>query len=470
MLDEYVFGDIERISPEAPVPILKIDRREDRCGGAANTALALAALGATVHCPTVLGEDAPADRLLNLLDRVGAVQTTPLRTADRPTILKTRFVGLARHRHAQQVLRVDSERTAPLPDALRMQLLDAVADALPHCAAVAVEDYGKGVLCPQTLGEIIDLARRAELPVLVDPHPGVNFAAYRGCDVLTPNRYEAQLASGVEIIDDEASLDRAADALLNQADARAVVITLDRQGAFLKSPDRPGLLVPTRPRSVYDVSGAGDVVMAALTLTLAAGWDLRDAVALANLAGGLEVERFGVVPVTREELTAELRSLIGLRRSKIIERTALEAELDRLRRNGARIVCTNGCFDLLHMGHVGYLQQARERGTHLVVAINSDDSVRRLKGPRRPVIDADERAAMLAALECVDYVTVFDEDTPEALLELLQPDILAKGGSTGEIVGREIVEHAGGQVVRLDLVEGRSTTSIINRILETHDG
>lgn len=469
MLDEYVYGDIERISPEAPVPVLRVVRREMRCGGAANTALAMAALGAEVQCVGVIGKDAAGEELIGLLTAAGCETSGLLPLGDRPTILKRRYVGLAQHRHAQQVLRVDEESTDGLGPDIAIRLGKAVAKRLAVADLLAVEDYNKGVV--EASGpQAIEKARAATLPVVCDPACVASYDRYRGATLITPNRFEASLASGIEI-DSEVSMGQAATTLIEQFDIANVAITLDKQGAWLQSAGQTGQRIPTRPRSVYDVTGAGDVVMAMLALALAEKVDLPLAVALANLAGGLEVERFGVVPVTRDEIRDEIEHELGQRRSKVLDRTQLSADLQRRRTAGGEtIVFTNGCFDMLHMGHVNYLQQARELGTCLVVAINSDDSIRRLKGPSRPIIPAEERANMLAALECIDYVTIFDEDTPEALLERLCPDLLVKGGSTDVIVGAEIVEGYGGAVRRLDLVEGRSTTDIINDILDRHNG
>jgi D-beta-D-heptose 7-phosphate kinase/D-beta-D-heptose 1-phosphate adenosyltransferase len=298
----------------------------------------------------------------------------------------------------------------------------------------------------------------------VDPALIRDYRRYRGATLLTPNRFESELASGLKITDD-AALAAVARRIVEAADAQAVLITLDKEGGYLMDRGGSGRRVPShKPRNVYDVTGAGDEVLAALAVAIAEGCTFDDAAALANVVGGLEVERFGVVPITRREVHEELREMVGLRGGKVLPRAVLAEEVARRRREGQTIAFTNGCFDLLHMGHVRYLQQARELGSCLIVAINSDDSVRRLKGPTRPIIGQDERAEMLAALECVDYVTIFDEDTPIPLLELLRPDVLAKGGTTPLVVGRDLVEGYGGRVLTLDMVAGLSTTQIIERI------
>ena len=308
------------------------------------------------------------------------------------------------------------------------------------------------------------------MPVIVDPACISDYRRYRGATLLTPNRYETELASGIKIVDDE-SLTRAANQILLLAEADAVVVTLDKEGAFLltRDGDGKGMHISTRPRSVYDVTGAGDMVLGMLAVAIAQGCGYEDAVRLANIAGGLEIERFGVVAITKSEIIDELHHMIGLRNGKVLARKKLADELKKRRDRGERIIFTNGCFDLLHLGHVRYLQQARQLGSCLVVAINSDDSIKHLKGPGRPIISQDERADMLGSLECVDYVTIFDEDTPIPLLEMLKPQVLVKGGTTDVIVGKDLVESYGGEVLGLEKVEGLSTTEIINRIVENHN-
>ena len=469
MLDRYVYGDVERINPEAPVPVLRTVRTRDGVGGAGNVAAAAAVLGAKVACIGVIGTDAAGDELERLLREAGADPSPLIRLSDRPTAVKTRYVGLAQHRHAQQMLRVDEESAAALPASVQEALRKCLHEQLPACDIVVLEDYNKGVFGEELTPRLIADARAADKSVLVDPARIDDFRKYRGATVLKPNRYEAGLAAGI-LITDEATLEKAAARLLEIADAQAVVITLDKEGAYLYTAEGGKRIAHCRPRSVYDVSGAGDETLAVLAVALAGGCTAEEAVELANVAGGLEVERAGFVPIRRQEMIDELRSLVGLRSGKVMDRRRLAEELARRRARGDAIVFTNGCFDLLHMGHVRYLQEARALGSCLVVAINSDASVAKLKGPSRPVIGQDERAEMLAALECVDYVTVFDEDTPHALLELLRPDVLAKGGTTPVVVGREVVEGTGGRVVTLGLVEGLSTTQIIERILGSRTG
>ena len=468
ILDCYVYGDVERINPEAPVPVLKVLRREEIAGGAGNVAAAASALGAKVTCVGVVGQDMYADRLRALLAEMQADTSALMPLADRSTAVKTRYVGLAQHRHAQQMLRVDEESLHDLPADVQDHLVKSVATLAAQADVVVLEDYNKGVLRGELGQRIVAAATAAGKAVVVDPALIRDFSRYHGATMLKPNRYEASLASGIEIKDD-ATLQQAADRLMEQAHAQAIVISLDREGGFLCRRGQAGKRIPhQRPRSVYDVTGAGDETVAVLAVALAAGCTYEHAEELANVAGGLEVERHGFVPITTQEIQDELRHMLGLRGGKVLSRPQLVQEITRRHAAGDQVVFTNGCFDLLHTGHVRYLQQAREQGSCLIVAINSDASVQRLKGPTRPVVGEVERAEMLASLECVDYVTVFDEDTPIPLLEALHPDILIKGGTTPYIVGRELVESYGGRVCNMDLVAGMSTTQIIGRILETH--
>ena len=467
MLDRYVYGNVERISPEAPVPVLRTVRNETRIGGAGNAADAIVALGGRAVCLGLIGTDDAGTQLIAKLNDAGADTTMLLRRKTHPTTIKTRYVGLAQHRHAQQMFRVDEEAVDDASDRSLATMLAAVRRELKGCGVLAIEDYNKGVLTDSACPQLIAEARKVGTPVVVDPACISNYRRYRGATLLTPNRYEASIASGIAITDDE-SLARAAKQVLLIAEADAVVVTLDREGCYLLRRNSPPVRIAhSHPRAVYDITGAGDEVLGMLAMALAEDCDLEHAVALANVVGGLEVERFGVVAITRDEVLDELRGMVGLRGKKVVARKRLREEVSRRRERGETIVFTNGCFDLLHMGHVRYLRQARELGNCLVVAINSDASVTRLKGPERPIVGQDERAEMLGALECVDYVTIFGEDTPKQLLKQLQPDVLAKGGTTTEVVGRDIVEDYGGKVLTLDKVDGLSTTEIIDQIIGT---
>ncbi|MCJ7543169.1 MAG: bifunctional heptose 7-phosphate kinase/heptose 1-phosphate adenyltransferase [Phycisphaerae bacterium] len=469
MLDRYVYGQANRLSQEAPVPVLRALRSATTPGGAGNVASALLALGARAICIGLIGHDQAGDELKDLLTGAGAQISGLVRLAKFATVVKTRYVGLGQHRNPQQLLRVDQEDPATVSDTVRGTLRAALRGELRHSKTVVIQDYDKGALNETNTPQIIADARKAGAAVVVDPAGIRDYRRYVGATLLKPNRYEAEVATGISIVD-EVSLERAARQLILAADLDAVAISLDKDGVYLCVKGSPGRhFPPPRALTVYDITGAGDVLVAMLALALGEGCDFAQAVTLGNLVGGMAVERFGPVPVQKEEVLEELRRLTGLRGRKLRTHKQLLDEITRRRRAGQTLVFTNGVFDLLHMGHLRYLRQARQLGSCLVVAINSDASARRLKGARRPVIGQDERAEMLGALECVDFVTIFDEDTPKPLLELLKPDVLVKGGSTDQIVGHEIVEKYGGRVRKLELVSGLSTTDIINRVLTSHN-
>lgn len=465
MLDRYVFGDAERISPEAPVPVLRVLERQDRVGGAGSVALNLRALGAQVSCFGLLGSDSFGDRVERFLSEAGAETDGLLRVADRPTITKTRLVGLAEHRHRQQILRVDDELVRPPPPEAAERLLSALRGALARADVVCLEDYAKGLLAPQVCVEVIAAARSAGKPVLIDPARSADWDKYRGGSVLTPNRVELEIALGRRL--DDAELDAQGAALAALLELNALIVTLGRDGARLIRPDGSARHFPTRPRAVYDNTGAGDAVLAMVTVALAAGATLEQAVPLANIAGGLEVSKFGCVPIGRDEVIRELRHAQDGARTKIRSLEELIAELNARRQHGETVVFTNGCFDLLHPGHVSLLERARALGSLLVVGLNSDASIRAQgKGPDRPVRNQEDRARMLAALEAVDYVVLFDEPDPGRLIERIVPDVLVKGADWAGrgVVGREFVESRGGRVVLLELAEGYSTSGELERI------
>ena len=341
---------------------------------------------------------------------------------------------------------------------------------LADSQAVLVSDYGKGVCTPAVVRQVIAVAVNRRVPVLVDPAANVDFSRYAGATLLVPNRCEAEFAVGFQIDAFDSAI-RAGRMLQERSGAGAVLIKLDRDGMVLINPDSAETIYRARPRDVWDVTGAGDLVLAVLGLCAAAGMSLEDSAALANTAAGLEVERHGVVPVTRSEILEELRRSFQPK-AKLVSIDELVPVVARCRAARRTIVFTNGCFDLLHVGHVNLLQNAAAEGDVLIVAVNGDASVRRLKGPARPVVSAQNRALLLTALECVDYVVVFDEDTPCELLKRLQPDVLVKGGTyrPEEVVGREIVEWYGGRVCVTPALDGISTTSILRKADSEHTG
>ncbi len=467
MLDRYVIGDAERISPEAPVPVLLAVEDEERVGGAGSVALNVVALGARVDCFGALGRDAFGDRVLKLLTDGGSDVDGLLRVDDRPTITKTRIVGLAEHRHRQQILRVDRELVRPLTPSDRERLLGAAVERMVDADVVCLEDYDKGLLEVDVCRPLIAAARRLRRPVLVDPARSNAWERYRGATLLTPNRAEFELAVGRRVSDSE--LDAAAAELIERYEIEAIVVTLGRDGARLVRAGGAATHFSTRPRAVYDNTGAGDAVLAMLAVAMAAGAPLEEAVPLANIAGGLEIGKFGCVPITSAEVLEELRSEHALGRGKIRTVAELLPEIERRRSRGETIVFTNGCFDLLHPGHVDLLERARQFGSVLVVGLNSDDSVRSLgKGDDRPLRRQADRARMLSALESVDYVVIFDEPDPGRLIQQVSPNVLVKGADWAgkRVVGQDHVESRGGRVELVQLVAGFSTTDELRRIRE----
>ncbi|HUU91419.1 MAG TPA: D-glycero-beta-D-manno-heptose 1-phosphate adenylyltransferase [Phycisphaerae bacterium] len=465
ILDRYVYGDAERISPEAPIQILRADEAESRLGGAGSVVANLRALGAGVSVFSVVGRDAAGDDVRRELNDAGARTGGVLRLADRPTTIKTRFVGRAQHRHPQQVLRVDQEDTRPVSRQVEDRLLSKIEPALRTADGVVLSDYNKGVLTPRLTQAIIRLARRRKVPVVVDPIKAPDYSKYRRATLLTPNRAETELASGVSLTGRDA-VRRAAKQLLNGLALEALVVTLDREGAWLAARGRPGRMVPTRLRPVYDVTGAGDMVISVIAVALAAGAPLLDAVRLANVAGGLEVMKFGVQTVSRDEIVAELVEESRRSGDKLRTLDALLADLARHRARGETVAFTNGCFDLIHAGHIEYFDFAGRQGDVLVVGLNSDRSIRALKGPERPICPQEQRARVLSAIEVIDYIVIFDDDTPQKLIEAVRPDALIKGEDWRHkgVVGREFVESHGGRVVLAPLLKGLSTTDLVNRI------
>lgn len=468
MLDRYVWGDAERISQEAPVILLHADRREERLGGASSVATLLRALGARVSLAGVVGADADGERVRGVLLDLGIDDEAVLIDPDRPTTVKERYIGRAQQRHPQQMIRVDYEVRGALGSEREQLLRQAAVRQVRRADVVLVSDYDKGVCTPGLLTEVIAAARAQGVRVLADPIRGSDYRKYHGCSAITPNRLEAGLATGRALGSAAQALESARE-LRERLDLEAAIVTLDKEGMALAHVDGREQVFPTRPRQVYDITGAGDMVMAVLGMALAAGADYDPAIRLANIAGGLEVEKIGVATVTRDEILRDLLHGEGGHAgagTKLRSRAALVQELRARKAVGQRIAFTNGCFDVLHAGHVQYLQEARAQADALVVALNSDAGVRALKGPARPVNDAGSRAVVLAALEAVDYLTIFDEPTPLEVIEALRPDVLVKGADyrRDEVVGADFVESYGGRVHLAQLREGFSTTRLLQRL------
>ncbi|HUG90523.1 MAG TPA: bifunctional heptose 7-phosphate kinase/heptose 1-phosphate adenyltransferase [Planctomycetaceae bacterium] len=469
ILDRYVWGDAERVSQEAPVILLREERQELRLGGAANVAHMLRGLEAEAIMAGVVGNDSDGRGLRAELHAAGVDCSAVVDDPSRPTTVKVRFIGRAQGRHAHQMLRVDREVRTPVAAGIAGRMNDALQARLAECQAVLVSDYGKGVCTPELVAAVIHAARSAGLPVIVDPSSSGDCRNFVDATAVTPNRTEAGRATGrsIRTRDDAFAAGRRLCAQFNLAH---VFVTLDSDGMVLVKADGASQHFATRKREVYDITGAGDMVLATIGVGAAASVAPEDLARLANVAGGLEVEQIGVVPITRQQMLADL--MAGGRRvqEKVCTLDEVSRHVAARRGAGQRIVFTNGCFDVLHIGHASYLQEAAREGDCLIVAVNSDRSVRQLnKGLDRPVFGETQRAAMLAALEAVDYVLVFDEATPHAVLECLKPDLLVKGGTytREEIVGWELVESYGGQVKVLGAIPGVSTTQILDRLRGT---
>jgi D-beta-D-heptose 7-phosphate kinase/D-beta-D-heptose 1-phosphate adenosyltransferase len=457
ILDRYQHGATERISPEAPIVVLAATREEHRLGGCGNVAANLAALGAVVDCVAVVGDDEAAARVRALLTEVGLSTNGLVVDRSRPTIRKTRVVA-----QNQQLLRIDEEQVRPLSAEVESALVQRIEAAVGRADIVVVSDYGKGVL---TDGVLERLCRRETGPrVIVDPK-GRQYARYRGATLLTPNKLEAETATGIALDGDD-GIRRAAMALCEMAGLHAAIITLGARGMYCSLADGSReWSIPATARSVYDVTGAGDTVIATLAFALAAEADLETAMRLATAAAGVKVQRFGVVAVTPQEIEAALHDASPAS-GKVVQRAELLHRLAAERGAGRRIVFTNGCFDVLHVGHLEYLQDARALGDVLVLGVNDDAGVRRLKGAGRPVNRVADRVALLAGLECVSLVTVFGEDTPLELIRAVTPDVLVKGADWADkgVVGQEWVEQHGGRVVLARVREGHSTTATLARL------
>lgn len=463
MLDEYLWGKAERISPEAPVQVVDVIREELRLGGAGNVVHNLAALGAQVSVCSVVGDDQNGRELLGQFCHYHIDTQAIFLDSGRRTSRKTRVV--AAH---QQIVRIDRESREALPVAVEQQLCLWIAAHAGEYRVIVLSDYNKGVLTPAVISSAISAADAAGIPVLVDPK-GTDFTRYSGATLLTPNRKEAEAASGIPI-SDAASLARAADVIMGAAGLKHLLITRSEEGMSLFSKGGEPVHIPTVAREVFDVSGAGDTVLAALAVGIASGLSVAESARLANIAAGIAVGKLGTSIVTPQEIIDTVSLVHKDSHSKIKSLDVLVPLIEAEKNRGKRIVFTNGCFDLLHAGHVKYLQKARSLGDLLVLGLNSDASVRRLKGSKRPLIDQEERAHLLAALDCIDYVIIFDQDTPLELITALKPHILAKGGdySLDGVVGRDVVESYGGRVELVTFVDGKSTTNIIERVLELY--
>lgn len=451
MLDRYVYGEVSRISPEAPIPVLKTRRRIAMPGGVGNVARNVAALGGVARLGAVAGHDAAGDELAGLIDAEDGVENAIERRGDVDTIVKTRFVAAG-----QQLLRLDEE-AAPL--------LATESDAFTGASVYLLSDYAKGVVSDAMIGQALSAAQKSGAPVIVDPK-GRDFARYGAVDLIKPNASELAGATGLPV-ETDAEVETALAALLEATTARAVVVTRAGKGMSLMRREEPARHFPGRAREVFDVSGAGDTGLAALGLALGAGASLEAAVEFAILASGVVVGKAGTAVVSPAELIdAEMSQHASGAHAKVMPLDELAHVVEGWKRQGLKVGFTNGCFDILHRGHVAYLAQARSWCDRLVVALNTDASVRRLKGEGRPINDLDSRAVVIGGLASVDRVTSFDDPTPLALIERLRPDVLVKGAdyTRAGVVGGDLVESWGGEVKLATFEDGYSTTKTLEKM------
>lgn len=463
ILDCYADGDAHRVSPEAPVLVFDFERDRYLLGGACNVAANLSVLGASASVLGVVGDDEPGQRLRALLHDAEIDTQALVVDPTRPTTRKTRYVA-----KTLQVLRVDHESRAPVGGDAEARVLELLRQRPFPWQSVILSDYGKGALTRGVVQAAVEAARSVGGVTVVDPK-GKDYSIYEGVDLLTPNRAEAEAATGVQIATTE-DMHRAAQKLREITGIQTAVITLGKDGIFFETGDGSHKIIPTEARQVFDVTGAGDTVVSVLAYCRAAGVSLEDSLRLANHAAGITVAKLGTWAPSRREVLARLGDSSPSSTGKVLTREQAAELGSRMRAEGRRLVFTNGCFDILHAGHCDYLQKSRRYGDALMVAVNTDASVQRQeKGEGRPFNALDDRMAVLASLEAVDYVVPFDDDTPQAVIEAVTPHVLAKGEDWRDkgVVGREWVEDHGGQVVLVPLVEGRSTTGIVQKILDT---
>ena len=470
MLDRYVWGEVRRISPEAPVPVVKMHRTTETLGGAANVANNLSGLGCAVTVIGVVGRDAAAESLFGLFARRN-IANGLIEAPGRPTITKTRIMA-----RKQQVLRLDEENAGPLPDPVSGQIKGRMAQELSGCQAVILSDYGKGIFSSLAfVQDIIKICRDHRIPVLVDPK-GIQWERYQHATCITPNTMELEALIGQPLADNQALLVESAARVRARLGLDWILVTRGEKGMCLIGKDDHAVLISSKAREVYDVSGAGDTVIATLAAALAAKAPMVQAAETANLAAGVVVGKLGTQPILNAELAASLRYSDDVRfdpyaAAKMVTAEDAREKVSEWKSSEEVVVFTNGCFDLLHPGHIRLLHQASAFGDRLVVGLNSDGSVKRLKGPERPILSEQDRGAILSALECVDLVVLFDEDTPLKLIKSLAPHVLVKGSdyTLDEVVGKAEVEAYGGRVELVELVKGYSTTHIEKKVRRTQN-
>lgn len=457
MVDEYLWGDVERISPEAPVQVVSIKSEDYSLGGSGNVVNNIVALGAKVSAVGVIGTGRDGQFLLNKLNELGVDTAGIFQDSDRPTTRKTRIIASSQH-----VLRIDRETKESISEPTFEAITKFIEDKTPDVDVVLISDYGKGLITEALLARLIAAAQKHKKITIADPK-GLDFSKYSGVSLITPNKKEAALASGIEVVDEETLLE-AGKKILQRAGIDKLLITCGKDGMVLFDRNKAPYKIRAETRQVYDVSGAGDTVLAVIGLAVASGISFEDGAVLANTAAGIVVEKVGTATVSRQELASALKhDDISLKHKDLSELPFL---IQDLKKKGKRLVMTNGCFDLLHAGHIMLFSASKQLGDVLIVAIDDDDSVKDLKGPGRPVISARERVRIISALDTVDYVVVFSSQELSKLIEIIRPDVLTKGSNytSEEVFGRELVEQLGGRVVLIPVTEEISSTRIIDNI------
>ncbi len=459
MLDEYLWGDVDRISPEAPVQVVSVQKEDYAMGGAGNVVNNVVALGGKVSAAGVIGTGRNGQLLLDMFNGLGVNTEGIIKEPGRATTQKTRIIAANQH-----VLRIDRETKQDISASTLDNLARFIEKKIPDVDLVLISDYGKGLITKNLLSRVIVSAKKHNKLTVVDPK-GLDFSKYSGVSLLTPNKKEAALASGVEI-NDQPSLERAAWKIFENVSLGKLLITCGKDGMVLFEPDKAPFHVRAEARQVFDVSGAGDTVLAVLGLSVASGASVQDSITIANTAAGIVVGKVGTATVSKQELLLAMRTDGHGLPTKFKDLSELPALIKDLKRKGKRLVLTNGCFDLLHAGHIMLFSASKHMGDILIVAIDDDESVKTLKGPGRPVINAKERVRIISALDAVDYVVVFSSKELIRLIEIIQPDILTKGSNytTTQVFGREHVEALGGQVVLIPVTEDVSSTRIIDTI------
>jgi D-beta-D-heptose 7-phosphate kinase/D-beta-D-heptose 1-phosphate adenosyltransferase len=473
MLDIYVWGDVSRISQEGPIPVLHVRTREHRPGGAGVVAAMLSSLGCAVDLVGLVGQDAAAQTLREDLRAADIDVDGLVESPERPTTVKARYLGYVQSagRALQQLLRVDDEETRPTSPDEAAELRRVALEHVERADAVVLQDLGKGLFNDALLRAVIERCADRGTPVIVDPEHSDQYRVYAGATCILPNRFEAEKATGLTLRGED-DYRAAARKLLEDLSLQCAVIKLDRDGIYFATADGDDTHITTEAREVADVTGAGDMVAAAIALALAEGADYGTAVALANFAGGIEVRHHGATSIPRADLVLAMQAEVDPTARKIVDGKDIEQLADDLRRAGSKLVFTNGCFDLLHLGHVELIRFARAQGDALIVGLNSDESARKLKGPGRPVNSEAVRSRVLASMADVDYVVLFDEESVLPLLRQVRPDVLVKGGdyTLEQVIGHDLVESYGGEVRLAPQVEGFSTTELIRRISGNDEG